>query len=125
MALLILKSGSKVVREIPMLRTIMTVGRLPANDVVIDDPTISGYHARLLFEDGQYFVHDLNSLNGTFVGSARVRRTSIKDGDEIRIGRQCLVFKASMARPAEVTEITVRIQPSAEDVTAKPGRDRS
>jgi predicted component of type VI protein secretion system len=50
----------------------VTVGKDAANDVVLDDPFVSGRHLRLERRDGRWHVRDLGSTNGTFLGGARV-----------------------------------------------------
>ena len=57
--------------------TVTTIGRLPDNDIVLDDGRVSGHHARLLVVAGlQTLIEDLGSSNGTFVNSTTRRVTS-------------------------------------------------
>jgi hypothetical protein len=70
------------------LKKIMTkLGRLKDNDIVIDDLTISGFHAIISKEGGRFFVQDLNSTNGTFVNELKITKTEIISGDSIRMGK--------------------------------------
>lgn len=64
-----------------------TIGRAPDNDVVLDDPSVSGHHARLAWSDGKLLVEDLSSANGTFVDGERVTRVTTRAGAELRVGR--------------------------------------
>jgi hypothetical protein len=61
-----------------------------------EDGGVSRRHARLLVEEGQYFVEDLDSTNFTFVNKTKIApktRQPLKDGDEIRCGRVALVLR--------------------------------
>ncbi|HEU5374950.1 MAG TPA: FHA domain-containing protein [Ktedonobacteraceae bacterium] len=64
----------------------ITIGRGPANTIVIQDRAISRQHARLELEDYHLIVSDLNSANGTFVNDERIQRIALKSGDLVRIG---------------------------------------
>jgi len=70
-----------------------TIGRLPDNAVVIDNPAVSSRHARV-FRDGDHFVlEDLKSTNGTFVNEARVTRHTLQNGDVVVVGKHRVVFE--------------------------------
>lgn len=64
------------------------------SDFILDDDLISGQHAQVRFENGQFVVYDLASTNGTFVNNRRVQRQSLMDNDVIRLGNTQFVFKA-------------------------------
>ena len=83
-----------------------TVGRVPANQIVIRDETVSAQHARIRREvkEGQepvFALFDLGSRNGIFVGDRetykneenQVYRHELKDGDYLLLGETTLVFK--------------------------------
>ena len=93
MAKLILRFEAAVLKEIPLHQATLSIGRLPDNDLVIDNLAVSGHHARLSLNEDHYVLEDLSSLNGTFLNNQRVRRGSLKDGDEIVIGKHTLVFR--------------------------------
>ena len=93
MAKLILKYEAKVLQEIPLTRPIITIGRTPDNDVVIDNPAVSTHHARVSFDDEKFKLEDLNSLNGTFVNQQPVRSAFLKNGDEVSIGKHTLAYQ--------------------------------
>lgn len=97
MAKILLKFGPAVVREIPITKLPLTIGRKPDNDLVIDNPTVSSHHARIAREAGGYIVEDLNSLNGTFLTNRdahdkKIIKAGLKDGDQVIIGKHTLVF---------------------------------
>jgi len=72
------------------------IGRYPSNDVVIPDPYVSRRHARVFFKDGEWYIEDLNSTNGTIVDNEDIRGKGPKkigDGSEIIIGLTILSAK--------------------------------
>ena len=65
----------------------MTIGRAAGCAVSIEDPLISQLHARIFRRDGQYFVEDLGSTNGTFVNRKRIGGpVALRPKDRIQIG---------------------------------------
>ncbi|HVW17667.1 MAG TPA: FHA domain-containing protein [Solirubrobacteraceae bacterium] len=86
------------------------IGRSLAADVRLDDPTISRRHALIVRGPDGLRVMDDRSLNGVFVNSERVEWRTLRDGDEIVVGRYRLHFlevaelpDAAGAAPAEGT----------------------
>jgi len=69
------------------------LGRAQANDIVLDDVSVSGQHCRVRFESGHFVVHDLKSTNGTFVNERRVTRHPLKPGDVLKLGETLVQFK--------------------------------
>lgn len=70
----------------------LVIGRLPDNDVVIENDAVSGTHARIIANQDVYFLEDLNSTNGTFVNEKQITSHPLKDGDIITVGKHELVF---------------------------------
>jgi two-component system, cell cycle response regulator len=67
----------------------LVVGRAPDADLVVEDETVSRYHARISPDhEGGFTIEDLRSANGTFVGAHRVTRSPILTGDQIQLGRE-------------------------------------
>ncbi|QDU83881.1 Oxoglutarate dehydrogenase inhibitor [Planctomycetes bacterium Pla163] len=79
-------SGSHEGESFPITGGGLTIGRRPANDVALDDGSVSGAHAKLTVEDGDLWVEDLGSTNGTRVGGRKVERMSLLAGDELSFG---------------------------------------
>ncbi|MFN3966726.1 MAG: FHA domain-containing protein [Endomicrobiia bacterium] len=102
----LLKFNMAVIKEIPIPPNVssLTVGRKPDNDIVIDDPTVSGHHARFYKIGNSYFIEDLNSTNGTFIKGKKILKAEIHNGDEINIARHSLVFVCE-EEPVGVKEI--------------------
>jgi pSer/pThr/pTyr-binding forkhead associated (FHA) protein len=105
MAKLILKYEAAVLKEIPLQKATLTIGRTPGNDLVIDNLAVSGLHARLLLEQDHFLVEDMNSLNGTFLNGQRIRKSPLSDGDEIVIGKHSLIFRGDGAIPKSETTL--------------------
>jgi pSer/pThr/pTyr-binding forkhead associated (FHA) protein len=70
----------------------LTIGRLPDNAVVIDNPAVSGHHARVYSESGAVILEDLDSTNGTYVNGKHANRYVMRHGDVVLIGKHQLVF---------------------------------
>lgn len=88
-----LKFSEKVLKEIALDRPQLTIGRKPDNDEVIDNPAVSGHHARIVQEQGAFFVEDLNSTNGTFVNDVKIQKHKLTNADRIGIGKHLLVYQ--------------------------------
>jgi len=68
-----------------------TVGRRDDNSLMIDDGFVSGAHAEVMFDQGTWWLVDLDSTNGTFVNGRPVRaRVRLADGDVVQFGRVSL-----------------------------------
>ncbi len=65
------------------------IGRSSQNEIVLNDSSVSGSHAMILFRGNQIIIEDKLSVNGTFVnqGSESIDRENLKDGDIIRLGK--------------------------------------
>lgn len=100
MAKVMLMYEAAVLKEIALQKASVSIGRAPGNDVVIDNLAVSSNHAKLVLEDGKFLVEDLNSLNGTFLNGQRIRKSALKDGDEVLIGKHTLVFRDEGGAPA-------------------------
>jgi hypothetical protein len=69
-----------------------TVGRNPTNDVRIGDPSVSSFHAEILFENNTVLVRDLGSTNGTFIDEVRKEEALITPENVLRLGNVRLVI---------------------------------
>jgi pSer/pThr/pTyr-binding forkhead associated (FHA) protein len=90
---IIVKFNEAVIREVPLDREQFTIGRKPDNDVVIDNPAVSGHHAKLSRVQAVYFLEDLGSTNGTFVNEKKIDKRQLKDGDRVTIGKHVLLYE--------------------------------
>lgn len=90
-------------REAKITGSRLTIGRLPENDIVLIDETISRHHAELILKHGDYILKDLGTRNGTWVNGERIKEIKLKNGDEIKIGTITLSF-LSLAKPSVIYE---------------------
>ncbi|MDO1446954.1 FHA domain-containing protein [Rhodocytophaga aerolata] len=68
-------------------RPLLSIGRAAGNDIVIPEATVSGKHATITQEGGQFYITDLGSTNGTFIHTTRIQgKHLLKPGDTIRMG---------------------------------------
>jgi pSer/pThr/pTyr-binding forkhead associated (FHA) protein len=76
----------------PLAREVVRVGRSSANDIVLDDPSVSRRHALLARRNDVTFVLDDRSLNGVHVNGRRVSEAPLKDGDALLLGHVALRY---------------------------------
>lgn len=95
MAKLVLKFENSVLAEAPVGTKEVSIGRSPDNGLVIDNPAVSHYHARVFNEEGRLMLEDFGSLNGTFVNGQRVKMVSLKPGDSVAIGKHTIIVTES------------------------------
>jgi len=89
--MLVVRQGPEIGTRFTLEGDQVTIGRIPDNDIQLDDFTVSRQHAVLVKQGSAWVVRDLGSLNGTYVNSARVDEVSVQHGDEVQIGRFRLV----------------------------------
>lgn len=92
MARLILSLDGQVLAEYNMSKERYTVGRLPDNDIRIDNPTVSGHHSLVINILNDSFLEDLNSTNGTYVNGRLIKKHALQNGDVVTVGRHQLRF---------------------------------
>lgn len=97
MAKLVLKFEQSVLKEVAISDRPVTIGRLPDNDIQIDNLAVSSHHARVFKDGANVVVEDLNSLNGTFVNNQRITKVTLKTGDTILIGKHHIELQESAA----------------------------
>ena len=70
----------------------LTIGRRDANNIVIENLAVSGFHAKIDSIDKGFLLTDLKSKNGTFVNGQLVASHWLGHGDTVNIGKHTLVF---------------------------------
>ncbi|HEX2090085.1 MAG TPA: FHA domain-containing protein [Actinomycetota bacterium] len=72
----------------------LQVGRADACQIKLSDTYVSSFHARIFSRDGEWYVEDLGSTNGTYMNQRRVTSpVEVRAGDRIRVGRTTLEFR--------------------------------
>ena len=104
MARLILSLDGQVLAEYNMSKERYTIGRLPDNDVRIDNPAVSGHHSLIINILNDSFLEDLNSTNGTYVNGKLIKKHALQHGDVITIGHHQLRFSDQQVPEAEQDE---------------------
>ncbi len=83
---------------------VLTIGKAPSNNIVVDEKTVAPAHAEIGFVQGQYVLADLGSKSGTRVNGSAIRQVPLTDGDLIQIGSLALQFQADVAGSAKVSK---------------------
>ena len=104
MARLILSLDGQVLAEYNMSKERYTIGRLPDNDVRIDNPAVSGHHSLIINILNDSFLEDLNSTNGTYVNGKLIKKHALQHGDVITIGHHQLRFSDQQTSDTEQDE---------------------
>jgi len=85
MAKIIIHTDQNETEELLLTEGTVTIGRTKDNDIQIDDPAVSAYHAKLVSFFKPTYIQDLRSTNGTYVNNIPVKQKEIKHGDAIKI----------------------------------------
>ena len=115
MARLILSLDGQTLAEYNMTKERYTVGRLPDNDIRIDNAAVSGHHSLIINILNDSFLEDLNSTNGTYANGKLIKKHALQHGDVITVGHHQLryVDEAQQA-PEDEFEKTMVITPSGQ-----------
>jgi pSer/pThr/pTyr-binding forkhead associated (FHA) protein len=112
MARLVLHLDGQVLAEYNMSKERYTIGRLPDNDIRIDNPAVSGHHALVINILNDSFLEDLNSTNGTYVNGKIIKKHALQHADVITVGHHALRFVDGDAdEPEDEFEKTMVISP--------------
>ncbi|MEO6886192.1 MAG: FHA domain-containing protein [Jatrophihabitantaceae bacterium] len=97
-ALLVVKRGPNAGSRFLLDQDVTTAGRHPDSDIFLDDVTVSRRHAEFRREGVGYTVHDVGSLNGSYVNRERIEAAPLSGGDEVQIGKFRLVYLTAAVR---------------------------
>jgi general secretion pathway protein A len=89
---ILLASEGKTVVERVLKPGRLVIGRTPDNDLQIDSKFISRHHCQIVTQQDSCLIEDLNSTNGIFVQSKRVRRHNLNDGDVVQVGQHEIMY---------------------------------
>jgi hypothetical protein len=90
----------------------LVIGRTPDNDLQIDSKFISRHHCQIVTQQDSCLIEDLNSTNGIFVQSKRVRRHNLNDGDVVQVGQHEIMY---------IDERTPRVRNAADPIDTAVG----
>src|SRR5215510_1776655 len=116
MARLVLSLDNQVLAEYNMNKERYTIGRLPDNDIRIDNSAVSGHHSLIINILNDSFLEDLNSTNGTYVNGKLIKKHALQHGDVITVGHHQLRYVDDQATqaPEDEFEKTMVIQPNSQ-----------
>ena len=97
MGTLVVKRGPNAGSRFTLEKDITRIGRHPDSDIFLDDITVSRRHVELQRKQGEFWVQDVGSLNGTYLNRERIELAIVHSGDEVQIGRFKLVFLAGVS----------------------------
>jgi len=86
MAKLIMTLDGAILKEYPIDKDSISIGRKHGNDIQLNDLTVSGRHSMITVSDNNTYVDDLGSTNGTLLNGARIAKSLLKHGDLLQVG---------------------------------------
>jgi len=122
----VVKLDQRTIADIPLRPGDMSIGRRPESDIYIDDQAVSAAHAMVFMLEGDSFIQDLKSTNGTFINNRRIFKHHLKHGDVVTIGRHELTYIEGEPATAACDELPARTEPKhpALFVLTGPGSGR-
>ncbi len=94
MAKLILSLEGSMIREVPLDKERILIGRKPSNEIQIENLAVSGEHACIVTILNDSFLEDLGSTNGTLVNGNPIKKHILQNNDVIEIGKYKLKYVA-------------------------------
>jgi pSer/pThr/pTyr-binding forkhead associated (FHA) protein len=89
---IVVKYEDKVIERVVTQKKMISVGRNPDNDIVLNNKAVSRKHALIEFDESSALIMDNESVNGTFVNSRKITEEVLKDNDQITIGKFDLIY---------------------------------
>ena len=111
---ILLASAGKTVMERELKPGRLVIGRTPDNDLQIDSKFISRHHCQIVTQADSCLIEDLNSTNGIYVQSKRVRRHNLNDGDVVQVGQHEIMYideRVPRMRGGDFTDTDVHEKP--------------
>lgn len=99
---------------------VITIGRSPENMIHVDDPSVSGKHARLELIADEYHLKDLESTNGTRVNGLPIQSILLRAGDRIRFGKVESCFECESGTVAQPVQVLPATDAKPAEVSARP-----
>jgi pSer/pThr/pTyr-binding forkhead associated (FHA) protein len=124
-AKLILSMDGAVLKEFPLNKERITIGRKPHNDIAIDNLAVSGEHAAIVTILNDSFLEDLDSTNGLEVNGTPTKKHFLQNNDVIGIGKYKLKYindQVTQSAPADFEKTMVLRQPVKQAAPAAPAK---
>jgi len=118
MAKIVLTVDGTVLKELPLEKSRIGIGRRATNDLVINHVAVSGLHAAIVERQGKFFVEDLNSTNGTQLNGQLVVRHLLQDQDVVEISPYQIKFLAEKGKEALKDHIDT-VKSAVEEIAAE------
>ena len=90
MLTILLKFNDQLLKTVETDKEVITIGRNEANDIQVDNLSVSKQHAAITKENDKYIIEDLKSTNGTYLNENTISRAELNDQDLITIGKHTL-----------------------------------
>ena len=97
-----------------LAKHLVTIGRNPDNDLVIEDPRVSRFHIQLRAKNSSYILLDLDTTGGTFVNDRPVNQVTLKSGDIISLAGIVLIYVEDQENQISDTTQTKKVNSEGE-----------
>jgi signal transduction histidine kinase/pSer/pThr/pTyr-binding forkhead associated (FHA) protein len=122
MAVITVVRGVRAGHQFALQEGAKRIGRDSHCEIHLSDSETSRNHALIEFRDGNYWIKDLGSSNGTFVNDQRISESKLTSGDRIQIGKQMLLFVRKLRRSRSLDGEVAIVPSSVEDASQIVGR---
>src|SRR2546422_3297060 len=95
----VIRPSGATARTAVLVSGVNRIGRNPANDIFLDDTTVSGRHCEIVVLNKDVFVRDLDSANGTFIDGQSIKEAALLPGQTLHVGSVEVVLE----RPAQIS----------------------
>ena len=119
---LLVATDGRTVQDVPLRPGRLIIGHTRENNVVIESRFVSRHHCQVITTEHSCVIEDLNSTNGIYVKSNRVRRHYLNDGDVVLVGKHELIYldeRAARARAA-LSDTASKLPVVAQNQAAPP-----
>ena len=101
-AILVFTEGEEKGRSVPLVSVKTILGR-KFGDILVRDIKVSGTHAAVEYREGRFYLVDLDSSNGTFLGNRKIRSVVLEPGQECRIGLTAFRLEIDKEKAMQLT----------------------
>ena len=125
MAKLVIFRGDSVESELHLGRQTVRIGRDTRNDIVLDDKTVTRFHAEVIPEGGRFYIADLNSRNGVWINNQRIKgKTPLALGVAATVGAYELTLEDDVAS-SDFDDLAQGAAPTVVSTSASPAPQAS